>query len=492
MADDKAPLASLPMFGVPSIDLTKINPTGVGTNPEITAEYQKMMDAQKEYADSLEQRYSQPNWFKIAAGFAKPQLGGFLASLGSANQAMGEQLEMQRAVAPTVAQMRAAISQGNIGLTQGKQAAAITEKAKQEGRLLTPTEAADVASLTSGPQKAATAGQEMATAQQAQLLQMLAEGRSYTDLVAKLPKDFVDSTIRSFAAMNPNFKMPAGMPGAAKPTESKPETPSHIPGVPANLTSALPIGQQIESQSQAVQSMQQDRDKINNVLTAQATQATPIFEAASTLYKAAANPALAPAFGVFEKGDPLSMIGTALESGSFPAVLSNMREQLIKSRLNADDKKRAMSDLQAMEGVLADLQTKMNNGVLNPTDVRTMFESASIPGLKNNQDAFLRGVARIASDALTKYETKQAFDTALKDPTFNVMTWASSPYFTQVQDNAKRRTHGLIANPAGTQAPKFMQEGLGSAYQVQPPVKTKSSPKTEDWIKEARRRGLMQ
>ena len=46
---------------------------------------------------ALEQRYANPNWFNVAAGFFKPQLGGFAASLGSAAQELGSWQEQQRA-----------------------------------------------------------------------------------------------------------------------------------------------------------------------------------------------------------------------------------------------------------------------------------------------------------------------------------------------------------------------------------------------------------
>ena len=70
---------------------------------------QKLLDALESSQKALEQRYENPNWFNVAAGFLKPQLGGFSASLGSANQAMGENLEKQRANELTVAQQRAQI-----------------------------------------------------------------------------------------------------------------------------------------------------------------------------------------------------------------------------------------------------------------------------------------------------------------------------------------------------------------------------------------------
>lgn len=506
MSDAKqAPLASVPMFSIP-VPKMDVNPTGVGPNPVITKEFENYQNAIKKYADELEQRYAKPNLFKVAAGFAKPQLGGFLASLGSASQALGEQVELQRAVAPTVAQMRAEIAKGTLGLTQAQEAAKIGSKASSEGRILSPVEAADIASLTQGPSAAAAAGQNQATAQTNQLAQALSTGTNYSDLVAKFGKAFVDTNIPILLNTIPGLKVPEGMPGTlggAKLSGVPGGTPAapaaggaRPPGVPESMVANLPLGPQLTAQAQTVQAMQEDREKLNATLTQQATTAVPIFEVATNLYKAASNPSLSGAFGVFEKGDPLSIIGKALESGSFPSVIANMRQYITQSRLGADEKKRAISDLQVMEGVLADLNTKINNGVINPTDVRTMFESESIPNTRSTQDAFLRGIARIGSDALTRYELKSAFDKALEDPKFNVQTWASSDYFRNVQENAKRRTQALISNPASVQMPRFMQQGLSGAYRTEPKKSSGSTtttvPKANDWEAEARRRGLIQ
>lgn len=101
----------------PGLDVSKLPVAGYGTVPEITESRDEAIRALKEQADALEQRYAQPNWFKVAAGFAKPQLGGFLASLGSAAGAMGEQQEAARAVMPTVARMRAEVAAQQAGLS---------------------------------------------------------------------------------------------------------------------------------------------------------------------------------------------------------------------------------------------------------------------------------------------------------------------------------------------------------------------------------------
>jgi len=96
---------------------------------------------------ALEQRYAQPNWFKIAAGFAKPQLGGFLSSLGSAAEAHGETVEQQRAMGLPIAKMRTELAQTGLLLTNKKKASEISERARRENRSLTPQELEEIANL---------------------------------------------------------------------------------------------------------------------------------------------------------------------------------------------------------------------------------------------------------------------------------------------------------------------------------------------------------
>ena len=96
-------------------DPSKINPTGA--QQEDLSEYQQSLQDQ---IKALEQRYAQPNWYKVAAGFLKPQLGGFAASLGSAAEAAGENLELQRAAALPIAQMRSQLAQSKILTGQNK------------------------------------------------------------------------------------------------------------------------------------------------------------------------------------------------------------------------------------------------------------------------------------------------------------------------------------------------------------------------------------
>jgi hypothetical protein len=117
-----------------STDPGKINPTGA--NPEALSEYQNSLEAQ---IKSLEDRYSSPNWFKVAAGFAKPQLGGFVASLGSAAEAMGENVEAGRAAALPIAQMRSQLAQSRILTQQNKEVSDEITKWQKDHPNETPT-----------------------------------------------------------------------------------------------------------------------------------------------------------------------------------------------------------------------------------------------------------------------------------------------------------------------------------------------------------------
>ena len=91
-----------------------------------------MQNAQQEALQALENLYAQPNWWKVAAGFAKPQLGGFMASLGSASEALGENVEQQRTQQLPIAQMRAQLAQTNLLLDKNRQVTEKIERWKKE------------------------------------------------------------------------------------------------------------------------------------------------------------------------------------------------------------------------------------------------------------------------------------------------------------------------------------------------------------------------
>lgn len=95
---------------------------------------QKYRDVLDEQVGRLQNRYNSPNWFKVAAGFAKPQLGGFLASLGSASEAMGENVEQQREQELPIAQMKVQMEQANMLLSQKQKQNEIYQEWRKSGK----------------------------------------------------------------------------------------------------------------------------------------------------------------------------------------------------------------------------------------------------------------------------------------------------------------------------------------------------------------------
>jgi len=142
-----------------------------GMSQEQLADYN---DAIEKNISALEQRYAEPNWFKIAAGFAKPQLGGFLASLGSAAEAHGDTVEQQRAMGFPIAKMRTELAQTGLLLSSKKKASEISERARRENRNLTPQELEEIANLD--PQR----GQMLTQAQDVRQ-KTIANNRAWTE-----------------------------------------------------------------------------------------------------------------------------------------------------------------------------------------------------------------------------------------------------------------------------------------------------------------------
>ncbi len=128
--------------------LGNINPAEM--EPEAIQKYRDTLDEQ---VKALQKRYDEPNWFKVAAGFAKPQLGGFIASLGSASEAMGENVEQQREQQLPIAQMKVQMEQANMLLSQKQKQNSIYQdwlaKNKNPDGTVTPMDATTFSRITS-------------------------------------------------------------------------------------------------------------------------------------------------------------------------------------------------------------------------------------------------------------------------------------------------------------------------------------------------------
>jgi hypothetical protein len=193
---------SLPTYNIEQPDLSKMNLAGYHEDPRISGAIENAMAKSNEFARALEKRYEQPNWFKVAAGFAKPQLGGFTASLGSAAEALGDTVEQQRMVAPTVAQMQMKTSIMEASLRQQELAERLLFNWEKDnpGKPYPPELISKVEKLTGSSSPQAKAAQTFQTAMGTKLEQDIKAQRAkqespfYQLPVGALPDDWSKNT----------------------------------------------------------------------------------------------------------------------------------------------------------------------------------------------------------------------------------------------------------------------------------------------------------
>jgi hypothetical protein len=486
MAETKAPLTMLPKIG-PAIDMGGLNLAGVNTDKAITDQFGQMMKANEDYEKALEERYTNPNWGKVSAALLKPQLGGFAASMGSAFDVLGEQTEQQRAVAPTIAQIRAQTSAMGLGLQQKKTANELLNERIQKTGGLT---AKDVAFIAQYDKEAGRLAQEKFTNQNAtfdKIIEAIRTNTPVADLEAKYGKEFIRRNYDYLKSLVPGQPSGGGAPrpaagGATPPAGGAPAggsstqadapifnnaTPQSVRplGVPASIMELTPYGQNLEATKKQIEDRVASTKDLQDRYRTQAETSVPIFETTTNLFRLASPKYMAPAFAIFEGGDPMGVIGKALENQTVSGILAGMRDQIKRSRMNEDDKKKATTNLDVMETQLGDLQTKMQQGIINPTDARTMFEAASVPSLKNTQDAFLRGIAGIGSTALGRYEAKNVLQQYLNRPDGDINNWEDSQEYRKLRTHLEKRSRGVLENSAlGGGVPDFMRNGLESTY----------------------------
>lgn len=196
---------------------------------------QSILDAQLAGQQALEQRYANPNWFNVAAGFLKPQLGGFGASLGSASQALGENVEKQRENMLPLAKMRSDIALTQLAMGQKKTVADMMANRKP-GEPLTPEFVADVTARAPGSSVALALKDQLATQQAQRGLASSEQGNAIqrVTLARSMGQEPNPADMALIAGSSPTLK-----PAAAAPTEAG--APSVVPSPAAPEAPAAPV-----------------------------------------------------------------------------------------------------------------------------------------------------------------------------------------------------------------------------------------------------------
>lgn len=234
MATDKQDFGGL----ASAMDLSK---TPIyGTEP---SQLQDLQKAQQQALSALEQRYAQPNWFKVAAGFAKPQLGGFFASLGSASEALGENVEQQRAQMLPIAQMRAQLAQTNLLLDQNKTVSNMLTERNAKGLPLTPDFVREVVARAPDSSIAKALQSELASQQKQQEL---------TSSQQRLMLDSIQmKQAKGMPLSQPELDFLNNLPSLlSQRTEAKPLLES---GQPIEKGTEVPISSKVEESSASTQ-----------------------------------------------------------------------------------------------------------------------------------------------------------------------------------------------------------------------------------------------
>jgi hypothetical protein len=261
MADPKAPLTLV-------TDPSKINPAGA--SQEDLSEYQRSLDAQ---IKALEQRYANPNYFKVAAGFLKPQLGGFFASLGSASEALGESVEQQRAAELPIAQMRSQLAQSKILTGQNKSVADMVAEYEASGAPLTPEFVAKVNRIAPDSPSAKALSAQLATAQkqrelssseQANAMQRITLARTMG--VDPNPADLALVAAGSPTSPNQVTKRPPEMPGAPEAPAAPAVDNRRLEGDKSALQNELKRMPDTPANAERRRIIQSELDKVNSQL----------------------------------------------------------------------------------------------------------------------------------------------------------------------------------------------------------------------------------
>ncbi len=430
------------MGGLP--DPAKINLYGAA-QPDVE-EYQKSL---QDSIDALQQRYANPNWFNVAAGFFKPQLGGFAASLGSASQALGENLEKQRESQLPIAQMRSQLAMSKIAMGQNQKAADMVTEYQASGKPLTPAFVAKIVALAPESPVAKSLSAQMGTMQKeselrasgqasASAVQGLALQRIQAQLAAgAISRTEAAALIAKLPNMNPDFgasgviagATPGAIPGAAAPSGGGMAAPGVAPAgvapappageaapapkkeAPIIITSPLGGQARISEADRAAQTTEREKDASARVAALAAGGGTeenyrPIDLALTTVDSLIRNnPAIAKTvMSAMAQGTLRSQIEAILQSGiglSIQGIAGNIHVPVeVSKKAGWDDNQRAVAD-QIAANLAALSIAKQRMGGVNPNSARNAelgLYSDLTPSMGTTPNAALKALGHLRND----------------------------------------------------------------------------------------------
>jgi hypothetical protein len=452
----------LPTGGLP--DISKAN--FYDQPPE---EQEKLLSSLEDSQKALEQRYANPNWFNVAAGFLKPQLGGFAASLGSANQALGENLEKQRANELTVAQQRAQVGLMRNQMAQKARANAAAKTLSGQGGI-TAGQASNVAML--GGTSAPDAIQQQFTNEgglRAQVLANKASGMSEAEIIAKLgpgAKVLLDEAAQTRPSV-PGSAIPAA-PVASTASTVPPEsgkTQQQWDNTPLAAKNAFGSALAETNKDVAVGSLQTYQKA--------AEAAQPKLDLYRGMRELATSPGMGKVFGILSGNDAVSLAGKALDDGRLSDRLANIQTLLIQANVTDPDLRRRAAQLVKL---INENKSTVGSSSSSPTDQATALRGAANPSLENPQTAF---VALTDSLAHSEARNRDLFGILKgKKPSgegYNASTFTTEPAFKDYTRKFMDQHSDMLLNAPKDKTPSWYAPDSGQS--VSPSSsKTASAP----------------
>jgi hypothetical protein len=393
---------SPPAFDIKSpLDISKWNAAGDDV-PAIREAKQQSLDAQEKLIKSLEERYANPNYFKVAAGFLKPQLGGFFASLGSASEAMGENVEAQRAIAPTIERMRAEVQQGRIGMESSKEQQRLIQLYDDQ-KMNNPAELRRIMALN----RESDIGKSIIDR-----LALESGRRAETAEAVGLQKE---------AAANPYLVInhPIFQGKSATPEQAAEYTKLMRSTVPDGFSpqewSALPDAEKMVAIARFGEAKVRKGMEEGSKFALDAGNAHDILDELAPMRELAMDPKMKPVFSLFRDGDLFSQIRAAVAEN--PGRASGIIEGLVAAKMqeltNVDPATRTKADKLIKD--IAALEVRLRGSLNNPTDAATMLSSQRSPTLANSRDGFVGILDQLALSANRDIGVAKLHNRLLKD-----------------------------------------------------------------------------
>lgn len=360
--------------------LANINPAEQA--PEAIEKYKTTL---QEQIGALERRYDQPNWFKVAAGFAKPQLGGFLASIGSASEALGQNVEQQREQQLPIAQMKAQIEQANMLLGQKQKQNDIFQEWRKSGKPMDTDTYTRIASLGVNTDVAQAAKQF-----HEQELNRLGTQAREQDIVAGslgIQQKLLDNP--ALIINNPAYT------GARSATKEESEeyvknlSAAKPPGFTPTEWSTMTIPQKAEAFAAYANKKATSGMSEGDKFAFEAGKAQDTLDELASLRTLAVDKDMEPLFTIGRSGDLFSQFRALVEKfgGNTSAAAEGMIAAARDKLKNASNETRAKAD-KLIKGI-AELEVNLRGRLNNPTDAASTLSSARSPSLDNSQAGFV-------------------------------------------------------------------------------------------------------